>query len=70
DFAQNLTRKDQLGFGTFMICKRTSTSGTIVNAASMDWCINFGQTNDKTALKAITKNMIDLSVSGGNLFTT
>ncbi len=70
DFAQNLTRKDQLGFGTFMICKRTSTSGTIINAASMDWCINFGQTNDKTALKAITKNMIDLSISGGNLFTT
>jgi len=66
DFAENLEPGDGLGLGTFIVGQRTPSSGVIVNVASMDWCnyIVYDQ------FKIITKNMIDLSLKGGNLFTT
>ena len=67
DFADNSLRRDKLGFGTFMVCKKKSTSGTIVNASSFDWCVNVNV--DKGLVKTITKNMIDLSLTGNSLFT-
>jgi hypothetical protein len=67
DFASNSQRRDKLGFGTFMVCQKSSTSGTIVHGASMDWCTNILLANGK--IKAITKNMIDLSLSNSSLFT-
>lgn len=65
DFAQNSVRPDQLGLGTFIVCKKSPTAGTVVNAASMDWCNNIVYAKFKT----ITKNMIDLSLAGTSLFS-
>ncbi|MGZ3752578.1 MAG: N,N-dimethylformamidase beta subunit family domain-containing protein, partial [Mucilaginibacter sp.] len=67
DFAQNLTRKDKLGFGTFMLAKKSASAGTVVNAATMDWCTNVHVGSGK--VQTITKNMIDLSLSNSSLFS-
>ena len=68
DYADNSQRRDGLGYGTFMVCRKTPTTGTIVNASSFDWCENILLANG--AIKTITKNMIDLSLSGSSLFST
>ncbi|MEO6850634.1 MAG: hypothetical protein ABI203_01885, partial [Mucilaginibacter sp.] len=65
DYAYNDCRADKLGYGTFTVCKKSPTSGTIVNGASMDWCYYIID-ND---VQVITKNMIDLSLDGNSLFT-
>lgn len=65
DFAQNLEPGDGLGLGTFIVGQKTQTSGVVVNVASMDWC-NYIVYNQ---FKVMTKNMIDLSLNGGSLFT-
>ncbi|MGZ3820312.1 MAG: N,N-dimethylformamidase beta subunit family domain-containing protein [Mucilaginibacter sp.] len=70
DFAQNLMRRDRLGFGTFIVCKKSPTSGTIVNTATMDWCATTGIVGiDKFKVQKITKNMIDLSLANASLFS-
>jgi hypothetical protein len=55
----------QQGLGTFVVYQQSETSGTVVNAATMDWCwyIIFDQ------FQTITKNMIELSLNGKSLFS-
>jgi hypothetical protein len=65
DFAENAVRSDELGFGTFVVAKKSETSGTVVNTASMDWCYYI--IYDK--FKTMTKTMIDRSLNNQTLFT-
>ena len=59
------------GLGTFVVCKKTPASGTVVNVASTNWCSSTGIGGvDKEKIETITKNMIDGSLSNSNLFTT
>jgi hypothetical protein len=66
DFAQSTIQEDGHGMGTFIVYKRTESSGTVVNVASMDWAYYLGYEKHQT----ITKNMIELSLKGDSLFTT
>jgi hypothetical protein len=66
DFATNTyPATNNQGFGTFMVGRKSPTSGTIVNGASMDWCYYIVEKEVQT----ITKNMIDLSLAGASLFS-
>ena len=65
DFAQNTLRPDGQGLGTFIVCKKNATAGTIVNVASMDWAYYLVYER----YKVMTKNMIDLSLAGKSLFS-
>jgi hypothetical protein len=70
DYAQNLIKADQLGYGTFIVFRKTAASGTIVNVASTNWVANAGINGlDKLKVQTITKNMIDLSLSNASLFS-
>jgi hypothetical protein len=66
DFAQNLVHGayKQQGLGTFVVYQQTNKTGTVVNTATMDWCWNIIYDE----FKVMTKNMIDLSLSGKSLF--
>lgn len=58
------------GLGTFIVFRKTPTSGTVVNAATTDWCSKRGMAGvDKDKITRITKNMIDKSLKGESLFT-
>ena len=71
DYAQNLTTENKLGYGTFIICQKTPTSGVVINAASNDWCSNIGTgQKDDDKLQIITRNMIKGSLLNTNFFTT
>ncbi|MBL4676374.1 MAG: hypothetical protein JKY70_09255 [Mucilaginibacter sp.] len=67
DFTLNPYNKP--GIGTFIVFKKTETSGTVVNTSSDNWCSFLGiGGKDKTKIQAITKNMIDLSLNHQSLF--
>jgi len=68
DFAQNLVQGayKQQGLGTFVVYQRTSKTGTVVNTATMDWCWNIIYDE----FQVMTKNMIELSLSGKSLFSS
>jgi len=52
------------GLGTFIVFKKTASSGTVVNVASTNWCSPTGMGGtDKGKLEQITKNMISKSVN-------
>ncbi len=58
------------GLGTFIVFRKTPTSGTVVNTATTDWCSKRGMAGaDKEKVIRITKNMIDKSLQGESLFT-
>ena len=65
DFAQNTNRADKNGLGTFIVCRKNASAGTIVNIASMDWA--YYLVYEK--YRVMTKNMIDLSLANGSLFS-
>jgi hypothetical protein len=56
---------------TFIICKKTATSGTIVNTSCQYWChsSNFLKGPKYKDFQRITKNAIDYLLQGKNLFT-
>ncbi|MFD0763838.1 N,N-dimethylformamidase beta subunit family domain-containing protein [Mucilaginibacter lutimaris] len=59
------------GLGTFIVFKKTPTSGTVVNVATTDWCNKRGiGGKDKEKVRQITKNMIDKSLSDQTLFVS
>jgi hypothetical protein len=66
DYARDTSQAYGLGYGTFIVNKKSPTSGTIVNAASMDWCYYIIDTE----IQIVTKNMIDLSLNNESLFTS
>lgn len=71
DFAFNENKSDGLGLGTFIVFQKNPSSGTVVNVASTNWCSPTGIGGlDQIKIETITKNMIDLSLNNGNLFTT
>lgn len=57
------------GVGTFLVFKRSASSGTVVNTASETWCQDGFSGLDGKLVEIITKNMIDESLAGQNLFT-
>lgn len=63
------SRMDKQTVGTFMVFQRTAISGTIVHGASTDWCGLGGMgSTSPTRLQQITRNAIDLMLSGKSLF--
>ena len=66
DYARDTSQAYGLGYGTFIVNKKSPTSGTIVNAASMDWCYYIIDSE----IQIVTKNMIDLSLNNESLFTS
>jgi len=68
DFAINWGNK---GLGTFIVFKKTATSGTVVNVASTNWCASNGiEGKDGPKIIRITKNMIEKSLNNQTLFTS
>jgi hypothetical protein len=66
----SLNPNNNPGIGTFVVCKRAPSSGTVVNVASTNWCSSTGiGGTDKAKIETITKNMIDGSLSKSDLFT-
>jgi hypothetical protein len=58
------------GLSTFIVFQKDSTSGTVVNVATMNWCSPTGMDGDDAVkLRTITKNMIDKSLKSASLFT-
>jgi len=54
----------------FIVYQRTATSGIIVNPASTNWCNTYGFAGPSGAhLKLITKNAINLMMTGQNVFS-
>ena len=47
----------QEGVATWIVCKRTKTSGIIINTASTDWCSSQGMENPD--VQKITMNMMN-----------
>jgi len=69
DFAVNGTKPN--GLGTFIVFKKKAKSGTVVNAATTDWCSPKGiGGSDHEKIAIITKNMIDKSLAGKSLLTS
>ncbi len=57
--------------GTFIVLKRTATSGTIVNTGSTDWCSKYGMGGgDSDKIKQVTLNGINLLLSNQNVFSS
>jgi hypothetical protein len=55
---------------TWIVLKKTKTSGTIVNTATTDWCSEAAfQGRDASHIKKITENMINKSLRKQNLFS-
>lgn len=78
DWGQSLSYPNapQTGYGTFVIFRKTPFSGTVINVANSNWCA--GTTGspaggfsgkDSTRIKIITKNMMDLLLSGTTVFS-
>jgi hypothetical protein len=64
------SRFDKETIGTFIVFKKTATSGVIVNAASYDWCSDFGiGGQDGEKIKKITLNAIDKMLHNEWLFS-
>ncbi len=64
------SRFDKETIGTFIVFKRTETSGIVVNGASYDWCSlkgMGGQDGDK--IQRITRNAIDKLLNGKPIFS-
>ncbi|HEY4324200.1 MAG TPA: N,N-dimethylformamidase beta subunit family domain-containing protein [Mucilaginibacter sp.] len=58
------------GLGTFIVFKKTQSSGTVVNVATMNWCSPTGMGGDDgLKIQTITKNMIDRSLNNESLLT-
>ncbi|HZX74453.1 MAG TPA: N,N-dimethylformamidase beta subunit family domain-containing protein, partial [Cyclobacteriaceae bacterium] len=56
--------------GTFIVFKRTETSGIILNGASYDWCSASGMGGKNgTILKKITQNAIEKLLNGKPVFS-
>jgi hypothetical protein len=53
---------------TWVVLKRTKSSGIIINAASTDWCSSEGMGNDD--VKKITLNMINKLLKKGEVFSS
>ncbi|MEB0261762.1 MULTISPECIES: N,N-dimethylformamidase beta subunit family domain-containing protein [unclassified Mucilaginibacter] len=69
DFATGGPQKN--GLATFIVFKKTASSGTVVNVATMNWCSPTGMGgDDANKICQITKNMIDKSLSDATLFTS
>ncbi len=55
------------GVATWIVFRRTKSSGIIINAASTDWCSSEGMGNED--VKKITLNMINKLLRGANVFS-
>ncbi len=56
--------------GTFIVFKKTTTSGIVVNTASYDWCSERGMDGSNgTMVKKITLNAIDRLLTKKNIFS-
>jgi hypothetical protein len=56
--------------GTFIVMKRTSSSGIIINTASTDWCSRNGMGGESGDLiKKITFNAITKLLNGQPVFS-
>ena len=56
--------------GTFMVMKKSQTSGTIINGASLDWCSPNGLGGkDSAKMKIITTNMIEKLLNKVSVFS-
>jgi hypothetical protein len=56
------------GVATWIVLKRTRSSGIIINVASTDWCSSEGMGNEQ--VKKITLNMINKLLKRENVFST
>jgi hypothetical protein len=57
------------GFGMFIVFQKTKNSGIVVNGGSEDWCANNGiEGKERIKIQTITKNMIEMSLNGGDFF--
>ena len=55
---------------TFIVFKKTSTSGVIINVGSTNWCNSYGFAGTNAPLiKMITTNSINLMMTNGNMFS-
>lgn len=65
------SRNGALTVGTFIVFKKTATTGTIVHTGSMNWCANTGFGGpDGAKIKLITVNAINILVQNKNAFST
>jgi hypothetical protein len=65
----SLNPNNDPGIGTFVVFQKTSSSGTVVNVASTNWCSSTGIGGvDGPKIETMTKNMIDGSLNNSNLF--
>ncbi len=66
----DLGYRDGQTCGTFMVMKKSQTSGTIINGASLNWCSPNGLGGkDAEKLKIITTNMIEKLLNKANVFS-
>ena len=62
--------RDRQTCGTFLVMKKSQTSGIIINVASLDWCSPNGLGGkDANKLKIISTNMIDKLINKMNVFS-
>ncbi|MGZ3836831.1 MAG: hypothetical protein ACXVB0_25160, partial [Mucilaginibacter sp.] len=70
-YTYTLNPDSKPGLGTFIVFQKTPGSGSVVNVASTDWCsVNGIGGMDRVKIETITKNMINGSLSGANLFSS
>jgi hypothetical protein len=63
--------RDVKTVGTFIVMKKTTTSGVIINTASTDWCAPRGMGGkDGAKIKKITLNAINLLLADSNVFSS
>jgi len=60
-------RLEKEGFATWVVFKRSKTSGIIINTATTDWCSSMGISHDD--VKRITLNMIRKLLAKQNVFS-
>jgi hypothetical protein len=64
------SRFDKETIGTFIVFKRSETSGIVVNGASYDWCSNRGMGGqDGDRIQKITRNAINRLLTGRPVFS-
>lgn len=63
-----VSRGGKDGAGTWIVFKKTDSSGTIINTASTDWCSQRG-IGSNPEIKTVTRNMIFKLLNNENVFS-